>query len=427
MKRSIIISLVLTIIFLAGFYLLRINQKLPSSEKALPPCEGIESSADEPCWRLKLKTIAEGLSRPLGIANAGDGSNRLFVIEKQGTIRVVKEGELLESEFLDISNKVGSSGDEQGLLGLAFHPDYTNNGYLFVNYTDRNGDTVVSRFKVKDTNPNKADSKSEYVILTFAQTQSFHNGGHLAFGPNGNLYISSGDSAVEDAQEGEHFFGKILRISIDSGDPYTVPQDNPFVSNPSVRDEIWALGLRNPWRFSFDRLTGDLYVADNGLDMYEEVNFQPANSSGGRNYGWPHFEGSYCTKELYASSFKQSFFSDVDCEFKHDTPVVEYIHDPADPNRPLVTEECTGSVIGGYVYRGQEYPMLDGIYIFADFCTGKIRGMTKDEAGNWQVTELLHKPDLLSTSFGENENGELYVVTFGNKLYKISAEIVTLR
>ena len=423
MKRSIIISLVLTIIFLAGFYLLRINQKLPSSEKALPPCEGIESSADEPCWRLKLKTIAEGLSRPLGIANAGDGSNRLFIIEKQGTIRVVENQTLLESPFLDISDKVGSSGDEQGLLGLAFHPDYANNGFFFVNYTDLNGNTVVSRFSVDSSNPDKADPGSETEILAIEQPDHHHKCGHLAFGPDGYLYICTGDGGEAlSAQDTTSLLGKLLRIDVDQGEPYSVPEDNPFVGEAEARGEIWALGLRNPWRFSFDRSTGDMYIGDNGEDLYEEVDFQFAGAPGGQNYGWPNFEGNHCTKEVYKESEK--YFDYADCEFKYEAPIYEYLHEPPDIN---AAGDCSGSVIGGYVYRGQEYPMLDGIYIFADFCTGKIRGTTKDEAGNWQVTELLHKPDLLSTSFGENENGELYVVTFGNKLYKISAEIVTLR
>ena len=424
MKRPIIISLVLTIIFLAGLYLLRINQKLPSSEKALPPCEGIESSADEPCWRLKLKTIAEGFSKPLGIANAGDGSNRLFIIEKQGTIRVVENQTLLESPFLDISNKVGSSGDEQGLLGLAFHPDFADNGFFFVNYTNLNGDTAISKFSASDSGLNTANPESELIILTIDQPREYHNGGHLAFGPDGHLYISTGEGGnTFNTQDKTSLLGKILRINVDKGEPYSIPEDNPSIGDTEARGEIWALGLRNPWRFSFDRSTGDMFIGDNGEDLYEEINFVPAGSSGGYNYGWPHFEGDHCTKDVYAESKK--YFGYADCEFEYDTPVFEYLHEPPDLT---LTGDCSGSVIGGYVYRGEEYPVLDGIYFFADFCTGTIRGMIKDESGNWQTTVLrLQDPNLLPSSFGEDEKGELFLVSINGFLFKVGTDIEDLQ
>jgi len=425
MKKAIIIALIAAIVLIGYQRLLTSKSRfIPDGEPAaIPPCKSTESGevGSEKCWKLKLKTTAEGLSKPLGIANAGDGSDRLFIIEKQGTIRVVENQTLLESPFLDISNKVGSSGDEQGLLGLAFHPDYANNGFFFANYTDLNENTVVSRFSVNDSNPDIADPGSETEILAIEQPDDHHNCGGLAFGPDGYFYICTGDGGLpRNAQDMASLLGKMLRINVDQGEPYSIPEDNPFIGDTEVRGEIWALGLRNPWRFSFDRSTGDMYIGDVGGDLYEEIDFEPAESSSGYNYGWSNFEGNHCTKEVYKESEK--YFDYADCEFKYEAPIYEYLHEPPDIN---ITDDCSGSVIGGYVYRGQEYPMLDGIYIFTDFCTGKIRGMTKDEAGNWQVTELLDEPSLFLTSFGEDEKGELYVVDFfAGNLYKISAEIV---
>ena len=226
------------------------------------------------------------------------------------------------------------------------------------------------------------------------------------------------------AQDTKSLLGKILRIDVDSEKPYSIPQDNPFANTPEARGEIWSTGLRNPWRFSFDRLTGDVYIGDNGDDMYEEINFQPADTLGNDNYGWPHFEGNHCTSELYTGSYKYAWYQGANCEFKHTKPVFEYLHSPP-TIRPEYGEEdkCSGAVIGGYAYRGQEFPELNRVYIFADFCTGTIWGMKKDESGKWQTTELFHQPELFLTSFGEDENGEIYLVTFNGELYKIGAEI----
>lgn len=355
--------------------------------------------------RVELQRVSTGLDTPAGIANAGDGSGRLFVLEQVGRIRVIQNGAsppLLDILFLDITDRVGSAKNEQGLLGLAFHPDYADNGLFFVNYTNRQGDTVVSRFAVSD-DPGRADPASEVVLLTLAQPAANHNGGHLAFGPDGYLYIGTGDGGAagdkfDNGQNGQTLLGAMLRLDVDHGQPYAVPSSNPFVNDRNVRNEIWAIGLRNPWRYSFDRLTGDLYIADVGQNLYEEVNVQPAASPGGQNYGWPIMEGLHC------------FPADQPCDRTGLTlPVREYDH----------TQGC--SVTGGYVYRGQEFPMLNGVYLFGDFCSGRIWGLAPTLDGDWQVARLA-QVDVQLSSFGEDEAGELYLCDMGHgELFKITA------
>ena len=231
---------------------------------------------------IRLERVTSGLRAPTGIASAYNGSGRLFITEKAGTVRIVRDGALLPQPFLDMRNLVGSGGSEQGLLGLAFHPRYTANGIFFMNYTDRNGDTVVARSRVS-ADPQRADPASAAVILTVRQPAANHNGGHLAFGPDGKLYIGLGDGGgagdrYGNAQNPAALLGKMLRIDVDAGEPHAIPPDNPFRDRPGYRPEIWAVGLRNPWRYSFDRATGDLYIADVGQNAYEEINFQPASS-----------------------------------------------------------------------------------------------------------------------------------------------------
>jgi glucose/arabinose dehydrogenase len=338
--------------------------------------------------------VAGGLEIPVGISHAGDGSGRLFILEKVGRVRVVQGGALLPGPFLDIADRVGSSQSEQGLLGLAFHPGYAGNGHFYINYTDLQGRTVVSRFSVSG-DPARAEPGSEVVLLTLDQPAGNHNGGHLAFGPDGYLYIGTGDGGASgdkfgNGQNGQTLLGAMLRLDVDGGQPYGVPADNPFVVDPTVRDEIWALGLRNPWRYSFDRQTGDLYIADVGQNTYEEINVEPADSAGGLNYGWPIMEASHC------------FPRDRACERAGlALPVVEYDH----------SQGC--SVTGGYVYRGQEFPLLAGIYLFGDYCSGRIWGLAPDRAGGWQVAEMA-KIEAQISSFGEDEAGELYLVDMGH-------------
>ena len=339
--------------------------------------------------RVELQPAVGGLDRPLGIANAADGSNRLFILEKAGRIRLVLGGQLQPESFLDIRDRVGSSANEQGLLGLAFHPRFPENGLLFVNYTDRDGDTVVSRFSISGVD--QVDPASEAVLLRLDQPAGNHNGGHLVFGPDGYLYIGMGDGGAAgdrfgNGQNGQTLLGAMLRLDVDAAQPYGVPPDNPFVGNSAVLDEIWAVGLRNPWRYSFDRETGDLYIGDVGQSAYEEINFQVSGSPGGENYGWPIMEGLHC------------YPADQPCDrIGLVSPIGEYDHG----------QGC--SVTGGYVYRGRAFPLLSGVYVFGDYCSGRIWGMIRDEDGQWQTAPLA-QADVALSSFGEDEAGELYVV-----------------
>lgn len=364
-----------------------------------------EALADLTSMRLELQLVAGGLETPVGLAHAGDDSGRLFVVEKVGRIRVYQDGELLAAPLLDISDRVGSAQSEQGLLGLAFHPGYAENGLFFVNYTDRQGATVVSRFSMaagwEPGGPPAADPGSEMPMLKLDQPAGNHNGGHLAFGPDGYLYIGTGDGGGSgdkygNGQNGTTLLGAMLRLDVDSGEPYTIPADNPFVGDPDIRDEIWALGLRNPWRYSFDRLTGDLYIADVGQNVYEEVNLQPAAQAGGQNYGWPIMEASHC------------FPADRQCDQAGLTlPLIEYDH----------KQGC--SVTGGYVYRGEEFPGFQGVYLFGDYCSGRIWGMAAQAGGEPQVVELA-MADVQLSAFGEDEGGELYLLDMGRgELFKL--------
>jgi len=234
-------------------------------------------------------TVASGLSQPLLVTHAPGDTDRIFIVEQRGTVRVVKNGTMLGTYFLDVQ-ALNSSGGERGLLGMAFHPDYDNNGWVFVNYTNNGGSTVVARYTVS-ANPDVVNSNSAQIIMTISQPYSNHNGGDIRFGPDGYLYIGTGDGGSAGdpgnrAQNGNSLLGKMLRIDVDNGLPYTIPASNPFVGNPSVRDEIWALGLRNPWRFNFDSETGDMYIADVGQNQLEYIHVEDAGSPGGLNYGW---------------------------------------------------------------------------------------------------------------------------------------------
>jgi glucose/arabinose dehydrogenase len=351
---------------------------------------------------VKPQLVVDGLDTPVGIASAGDGRGRLFIVEKPGRIQIVQDRVRHDVPFLDITERVGSGGSEQGLLGLAFHPSFGTNGLFFVNYTNREGNSVVSRFSVS-LDPAQAEPASEMVLLTVNQPAANHNGGHLAFGPDGYLYVAFGDGggAADQYGHGQNlrtFLGAMLRLDVDGEMPYSVPPSSPFVGDGAVRDEIWAVGLRNPWRYTFDRLTGDLYIADVGQNRFEEVNVQPADSRGGENYGWPIMEGLHCFPE------------DRSCDKAGLTlPVAEYDH----------SQGC--SITGGYVYRGQEFPQLYGIYLFADYCSGTIWGMGRGSDGRWQ-TAAVAQTGFNPTAFGEDESGEIYVVNVRNGgLYKLLA------
>ncbi len=325
----------------------------------------------------------------------------MFILEQPGRIRVVENGTLLQPAFLDIVSQVTSEGNEQGLLGLAFHPGYTENGRFFINYTGRGVDTVVSSWSVSQDR-NVAEPGSETVLLTVDQPAANHNGGHLVFGPDGYLYIGLGDGGgagdrYGNGQNGQTLLGAMLRLDVDAGEPYAIPDDNPFLGEPAVLDEIWATGLRNPWRYSFDRLTGDLYIADVGQNAWEEVNFQPAASGGGENYGWPIMEGTHC-------------FSGEGCGSEGlVAPVWEYDHSAG----------C--SVTGGYVYRGRQYPILQGIYVVGDYCSGTIWGLARGAGGTWR-SAVLAQTDANLSSFGQDEEAELYLVDRSSgTLYRLVA------
>lgn len=348
---------------------------------------------------LRALPLIRTLDRPVGLAHAGDGSGRLFVVEQRGTIRVAKDHVVVSEPFLDVRNLVLCCG-ERGLLGLAFHPDFERNGYVFINYTDLAGDTVVARYRIAADDPDRLDPNSASIILRVAQPFSNHNGGHLAFGPDRFLYIGLGDGGsagdpADRAQNRGELLGKMLRIDVDGAAPYAVPPSNPFVDVAGARGEIWALGLRNPWRYSFDRDTGDLWIADVGQGTWEEVNFQPFSSGGGENYGWRRMEGAHC------------FNPPAGCDDGTLTkPVAEYSH----------AEGC--SVTGGYVYRGRRYPALRGTYVYGDLCSGKIFGVTRSATGEF-ASRLLLQTNFTISSFGEDESGELLVVDYSGAVHAL--------
>ena len=352
-----------------------------------------------------LENIAGSFNRLVDITNCGD--DRLFVVERNGTIRIIQpDGSVLPTPFLNIDPIVDSGQSEQGLLGLAFHPDYLNNGYFYVYYIDNQEDTQLSRFSVSAADPNVADPNSEFKILDTPQPFWNHNGGCIKFGPDGYLYISLGDGGSggdpqNNGQKRSTFLGKMLRIDVDTGDPYAIPADNPFADDDFTLDEIWSLGLRNVWRFSFDQVTGDMWMGDVGQDDWEEVSFQPASSSGGENYGWRCYEGDHTFNTNGCPAMSEMTF-----------PVYEYSNS--------FSQGC--SVTGGCVYRGCEMPGLYGHYIFADYCSGKFWSITPDTASTngWKTVELANLNNNNFSAFGENSAGELFAVGHGNGVvYKI--------
>jgi glucose/arabinose dehydrogenase len=363
----------------------------PTTEPAEPTAASTEGAGTLPM--IAYREIADGFTKPIYLTHAGDGSGRLFVVEQAGVIKILRGESVAENAFLDITDRVGSDGSEQGLLSVAFHPEFGDNGLLFVDYTDKDGDTVISRFQASG---DAADPGSEEVLLTIDQPYRNHNGGLLKFGPDGYLYIGMGDGGSagdpEDrAKNLEELLGKILRIDINQGDPFAIPSDNPWADGGG-RPEIWAYGLRNPWRFSFDRQTGDLYIGDVGQGKLEEIDFQPAGE-GGQNYGWNLAEGSEC----YTDG------CDLD-EFVG--PVAEYPH----------ADGC--SVTGGYVYRGETHAVMQGMYFFGDYCTGTVWALPAGgQLGDAEV--VLEKGEARISSFGEDEAGELYVVDLGGQVFQV--------
>jgi glucose/arabinose dehydrogenase len=350
-----------------------------------------------------IELFKSGFNDPLSLQHAND--ERLFVVEQGGLVKIIQEdGTVNQTPYLNISGQI-SGGNERGLLGLAFHPDYANNGYFYVNYTLPNGNTQISRFSVDPNNADLADPNSELPIIGYVQPFSNHNGGNLAFGPDGYLYIASGDggSGGDPGNRAQSLFellGKILRIDIDNpsgGNNYGIPADNPFAGDPDpgIKKEIWAYGVRNPWRFSFDWTDNNIWIADVGQGNLEEINRQSI-SEGGLNYGWRCYEGS-------------EPFNTQNCppESELTFPIAEYNH----------SNGC--SITGGYVYRGSVYSDIEGLYFFGDYCSGLIG--TVDNAGN-----LVDHGDFSGNwvSFGEDINKELYIISIGGDIYKIKGGVI---
>jgi glucose/arabinose dehydrogenase len=335
-------------------------------------------------WQL----IVSGLDRPVDLQD--DGSGRLFVVEKLGHIHVIESGAWIETPFLNIEDRVNNRSNEMGFLGLAFHPNYAQNGYIFVNYTGNGGDTFISRFQVSG-DPNVANPSSEVNLLQVNQPFPNHNGGGLDFGPDGYLYAGLGDGGSAgdpfgNGQKTDTLLGKVLRLDVDSDEPYAIPADNPF------GNEIWDYGLRNPWRVAFDLLTGDLYMGDVGQGAWEEIDIHPAGEAGGINYGWDFREGAHEYDGTAPSGL-------VD-------PIAEYSH-----------AEGGCSITGGYVYRGS-MPEWNGIYLYGDYCSGFIWGLLRSSDGEW-MNQLLFQTGARITSFGQDEAGEVYLVSDGGEVYQL--------
>lgn len=368
---------------------------------------------------VELTQLLTGLNQPTAIEAPRDGSERLFICQKGGRIRIVDltTNTILANDFLNISSRI-STNSERGLLGLAFHPDFANNGQLFISYSANGsfggyavGTSIYSRLTLDSPGDNIASMTTEEIILTVNQDFANHNGGHIAFGPDGYLYIGMGDGGSGGdpngrAQQNTSMLGKMLRIDVDTPSlsaPYVIPTDNPFVDDPAVLDEIWATGLRNPWRYSFDRETGDLWIGDVGQNAREEINFEPAGSGGGFNYGWNCREGSIAYPNPSPACNLAGTLVDPVADFSHFSQTMG-----------------AASITGGYVYRGRQWPELQGTYICADFATNNLFTIRPDGNEGWTVGVQSNLPIGGVATFGEDENAELYLADFNGRLYKVS-------
>ena len=349
------------------------------------------------------KLVATGFESPVDIQFPPDDSGRMFVVEQPGRIRVAAASGLATAPFLDITDRVNSRGNEQGLLGLAFHPWFAENSVFFVNYTDNGNHNVIARFR-RSGDPNFADPSSETVLVSIDDPFPNHNGGVLAFGPDGYLYAGMGDGGsggdpLGSGQNTGSLLGKILRLDVDGGEPYAIPRDNPFAPSGG-RPEVWAYGLRNPWRMSFDPSTGDLYIGDVGQGTWEEVDLLPAGAPGGANFGWNYREGAH------------AFAGSAPAATRFIDPISEYNH-----------SEGGCSITGGYVYRGR-MPEWNGIYLYGDFCTGKLWGLLRRQGANlgapWE-TDLLYETESSITTFGQDTEGEVYLADRSGAVYRLEA------
>jgi len=362
-------------------------------------------------FTVALQLLTGGLSQPVYLTHAGDNSGRLFVVEQGGTVRVIKNDALLATPFLDISGQVSCCG-EQGLLSIAFDPEYATNGTFYLNYTNLSGDTNVERFVVSSPAADVANVIAATKIITIDQPEANHNGGQLQFGPDGDLYIGMGDGGGAGDQHGANgngqnpavLLGKILRVNVRGVPTYTIPPSNPFTQTTGYRPEIWALGLRNPWRFTFDRLNGDMYIGDVGQNCWEEVDYQPGTSHGGENYGWRIMEGFHAFDPANMGNCSQPTITPSGIT----RPITDYVHDGP----------C--AVTGGYVYRGSAYPQMTGVYFFSDYCAGHIWTEEQISPNTWVSDDKLGS-GLQISSFGEDQNGELYVLDIGGQVYKLAS------
>ncbi len=340
------------------------------------------------------QSVVPGLAEPVDAASAGD--DRLFIVQQSGTIVILRNGQLQATPFLNLRDRVNTSGTERGLLGLAFDPDFAHTGDFYVDYTGRGGDTFVSRFHAAPE-ADQADAADETILLHIQQPYPNHNGGHLAFGPDGDLYIGMGDGGsggdpLGNGQNLSVLLGKLLRIDVRGEGAYTIPPDNPFSNSSGPRPEIWAYGLRNPWRFAFDPTTGDLYLADVGQNQWEEVNFQPAGSAGGQNYGWSLREG------FHEYSGNGQGLTE---------PVVEYSHN----------DGC--SISGGVVVRDPSLPGWQGVYLYADYCSGTVWGLLRMPDDSWLNDELFHTHFAIS-GFGQDASGQVYLLDHNGSVYRLA-------
>jgi glucose/arabinose dehydrogenase len=367
----------------------------PASPPPAPPAGTDTGPPTDP--RFRLERLVSGLAAPVGMVDAGDG--RMLIVEQGGTVRVWKDGALLSTPFLDVHSSV-STGGEQGLLSIALDPLFASNGGVIASYTDGAGDSVIARYKV-GSDPDRVDASGARQLLKVDQPFANHNGGLALYGPDGMLWVGFGDGGSGGDPQGngqklDTLLGKLLRIDA-RGDSYSIPADNPYADRSGCcRGEIWAYGLRNPWRFGFDRATHDLYIADVGQNQVEEVNWVPAGSAGGENFGWNVWEGSH----RYRSG---------DTNGPATSPVAEYTHDPGG--------HC--SVTGGFVYRGASVPSLRGVYVYGDYCSGTVWGLWSHN-GSWVNRELKGVGFRIS-SFAEDHEGELYVIDHGGSVHRVVA------
>ncbi len=357
---------------------------------------------------LQFKQIAQGLESPLDIKNAGDGSNRLFIVQQTGQIRIYKNGALLPTPFIDLASVVTSSGGEQGLLGLAFPPKYKQHRFFFVYYTNKSGDITIARYRAYASNPNVANPASGVILLSLPKPGGFtnHNGGGMQFGKDGYLYVTLGDGGsggdpFGNAQNGQVLFGKMLRldVAVPNAPYYKIPPTNPYVNDPNIRDEIWAMGLRNAWRWSFDRLTGDTWIGDVGQDKIEEIDFRPKALAKGSNYGWRCYEGNATYNTTGCLDTSNYVF-----------PIFTYNHNFTSGGY---------AVIGGYVYRGDSFPALKGYYICADDVISNAWLIKSNGSGGWTTTRQGNGIPEGLAGFGEDEQGELYAASVNGGVYMV--------